>query len=50
MPCECEKKRHEPAGGRASAVMGRSTRVYVGNLSSRVRESDLEYEFGRYPL
>ena len=28
-------------------AMGRGTRVYVGKLSSRVRERDLDYEFGR---
>ena len=48
---ECSERGRRRAasatGGRASAVMARSTRVYVGNLTSRVRESDLEYEFGR---
>ena len=28
-------------------TMGRGTRVYIGRLSSRVRERDLDYEFGR---
>jgi hypothetical protein len=28
--------------------MGRGTRVYIGHLSSRVRERDLDYEFSRY--
>eukprot|EP00287_Rhodomonas_sp_CCMP768_P002711 CAMPEP_0196731722 /NCGR_PEP_ID=MMETSP1091-20130531/11326_1 /TAXON_ID=302021 /ORGANISM="Rhodomonas sp., Strain CCMP768" /LENGTH=76 /DNA_ID=CAMNT_0042074873 /DNA_START=1 /DNA_END=227 /DNA_ORIENTATION=- len=28
--------------------MGRSNRLYIGHLSSRIRERDLEHEFGRY--
>lgn len=28
--------------------MGRSNRLYIGHISSRIREKDLEYEFGRY--
>jgi len=38
------------ADQRSINKMGRGTRVYIGHLSPRIRERDLDYEFSRYTL